>query len=267
MDVAELEARKREMGSRSFSSQFLQDPLPATGSTIRASWIQRFDYDKPPSFDKVIAAVDTASGTSVSNDWSVIAKIGCSKNGFYIIDVWSQRVEFPQLIKRIAALNEETPRPSTVYIEAASSGIQIVQTLKQSTRLPNRRRSPRKEARSRVEATTGLWESGKVYLPREAPWLNDAEQMLTFLPESGKWDDVTDAVTLGLSPMRTIAKSGAVLYFRRERARRTILMAPTKITAPSAKRRALTWGQRCRCDSPVWFINAAPSTARKTGRQ
>jgi predicted phage terminase large subunit-like protein len=206
VDVAELEARRREMGSRSFSSQFLQDPLPATGSTIRASWIQRFDYDKPPSFDKVIAAVDTASGTAISNDWSVIAKIGCSKNAYYIIDVWRQRVEFPQLIKRIAALNEETPRPSTVYIEAASSGIQIVQTLKQSTRLPIVGVPPKGSKESRVEATTGLWESGRVYLPREASWLNDTEKCLLSFP-NGVFDDVTDAVTLGLSSLSVARKS------------------------------------------------------------
>jgi predicted phage terminase large subunit-like protein len=198
MDVTELEARKREMGSRAYACQFQQNPVPLEGNLIKAEWLQYYDT-APKSFEKVVCALDAASSTT--GDYSALVKIGVSKNAFYVLDVWRDKVEFPALLKRVVALEGETPKPSSIYCESASNAIALIQTLKQSTRLPVVGVPAKGSKVSRVEASvTGVMEAKKVYLPNDAPWLLDFERELLSFP-AGKHCDMVDAFTLALSQL------------------------------------------------------------------
>ncbi len=197
--VAELEGRRRSMGSRWFECQFQQNPVPAEGNLIRAEWFQRYET-APTEFTKVVCALDAAAKVGVANDYSAIVKIGVAKGAFYVLDVWRAKVEFPALIRRVTALGDETPKPSAIYVEDASNATALIQALKREAHLPIVPVAAKGSKISRVEGITGTLEAKKVFLPKEAPWLLDFERELLSFP-AGKHDDMVDALTLALSKL------------------------------------------------------------------
>lgn len=199
MAAAEFASRRRSMGSRWFECQFQQNPVPHEGNLIRSEWIQR--YDQPPDeFTKVVCALDAAAKVGVANDYSAIVKIGIAKGAFYVLDVWRAKVEFPALIRRVAALGDETPKPSAIYVEDASNATALIQALKREAHLPIVPVTAKGSKVSRVEGITGTLEAKKVFIPKEAPWLIDFERELLSFPAS-KHDDMVDALTLALSQL------------------------------------------------------------------
>jgi predicted phage terminase large subunit-like protein len=197
MDVAELEARKREMGTRAYECQFQQNPIPLEGNLIRREWLQYVDQP-PTEFTKVVCALDAAAKTGVANDYSAIVKIGVTKNGYYVLSADHFKVEFPALLRRVAALGDEDPKPSTIYVEDASNATALIQAFKAETRIPIVPVVAKGSKISRVEGITGILEAKKVFLPKDAPWLLDFERELLSFP-AGKHDDMVDAFTLALS--------------------------------------------------------------------
>ena len=67
--LAILDEIKREMGSLTFSAQYLQRPVPLEGNLVKRDWIQWFDT--APSRDggaQVVQSWDVASTTGETND-------------------------------------------------------------------------------------------------------------------------------------------------------------------------------------------------------
>ncbi len=195
-----LEAQKIAMGSRAFATQYQADPVPLEGNLIKGEWLQR--YDKPPTeFTKVVCALDAAAKTGVRNDYSAIVKLGATKSGYYVLDVWRARVEFPALMRRVKNLLDEPVPPSCIYAEDTSNAVALIQQLRQDTTLPIIPVAVKGSKESRVEGITGLLEAKKLYLPTEAPWLLNFERELLAFP-FGKTDDQVDALTLALTKLR-----------------------------------------------------------------
>ncbi|HEV3091296.1 MAG TPA: phage terminase large subunit [Candidatus Cybelea sp.] len=198
--LAELQLRRESMGPRAFECAFQGNPVPAEGNLIKAEWLQR--YDTPPAeFTKIVCALDSASKLGVRNDYSAIVKIGVARNAFYVLDVWRGKVEFPALLRRVDAVKDDTPAPSTIYVEDTSNATALIQALKQETRLPIVPVTAKGSKESRVEGITGLLEAKKVFFPNEAPWLLDFERELLSFP-AGKHDDMVDALVLALSQVQ-----------------------------------------------------------------
>lgn len=195
--VAELERKRISMGSRAFQCAFQGNPVPAEGNLIRAEWLQRYDV-APASFTKVVCALDAAAKTGVRNDYSALVKLGVTETGYFLLDVWRDKVKFPQLLRRIKHLEVEHPAPSVIYVEDTSNAVALIQQLRQETALPIVPISAKGSKESRVEGITGTLEAKRVFLPNEAPWLLDFERELLSFPLA-RHDDMVDAFTLALS--------------------------------------------------------------------
>lgn len=89
-------------------------------------------------------------------------------------------------------------------MEDTSNAVELIQALNAETRLPIVPVVAKGSKESRVEGVTGTLEAGKVYLPKEAPWLLDFERELLLFP-LGKHDDMCDSFVLALS--KVTAKS------------------------------------------------------------
>jgi len=202
ISLAELEMRRVQMGSRAFESQFQQNPLPVGGGLIKAEWLQH-RYTTIPDDLKITAALDVASKTSLANDFTALIVLGSTKAHHLVLDVQRRRVDFPDL-KRMVLAAYETHRPSVIYVEDASGGIPLVQELKRETALPIVPVTAKGSKIARVEAVTGILESGKLLLPDEskvpAPWLLEFERELLGFP-GAKHDDQVDALALGLAKL------------------------------------------------------------------
>lgn len=228
MDLDELAMRRSAMTERAFAAQFQQDPVPAGGKFYRLEWLSHF-YDElphtiaiPKSSDEivreklfgeqpartqqllVVQAIDSAWKTGPSSDYSVLATIASDMVDFYIVDIWRQRVQYPDL-RRAAIDRYDLLQPRIVYCEEAASGFAVVQELKRSTPIPIVGVKPVESKEARAEAVLPLFESGRVKLRSNAPWVSEFVAEFLRFP-GGRFDDQVDAVNLGLSQLWSLVR-------------------------------------------------------------
>jgi predicted phage terminase large subunit-like protein len=225
-DVAELEQRRTAMGSRAFETQYQGNPIPQDSGLIKLSWFMRYtelprkvepkpidpnaDTEIPEELvsrdpDYIVQALDAASKTGVSNDYSALVTVRVTKDAIYVIDVDRRRVEFPDLLRMVED-GYEKHLPRSVYVEDTSNAVALIQTLQVESRLPIIPIKATASKISRVEGITGILEAGNVFLPEEAPWLVEFEREVSSFP-SGKTDDMLDAFTMAVTEVSRRSRS------------------------------------------------------------
>lgn len=197
--LEELEATRRVLGTSGWSALYQQRPVPEEGAIFKAEWWQR--YDEIPEFSLIILSADTAFKAGASNDYSVVSAWGVAKNGFYLLHVWRQRAEFPQLKRQLESMSAQF-NPNAVLIEDKASGQSLIQELRQNTRLPIRPVKVDADKVTRAHAVSPLVEAGRVFLPKAAPWLADFMDELSTFP-AGAHDDIVDSLTQALNYLRS----------------------------------------------------------------
>jgi predicted phage terminase large subunit-like protein len=149
---------------------------------------------------RIVMSLDSAFKTGTHADYSVIQVWGEGHLGFYLLHLWRGRVEYPELKRVILALAEQW-KPNVVLIEDAASGQSLIQELRSTTSLPVKPLRVDRDKISRAEAVTPMWESGRVFVPASAPWLQDFTDELCAFP-NGAHDDQVDACTQALNYLR-----------------------------------------------------------------
>jgi len=192
-------ARIREaIGSAAWTALYQQRPAPEEGGIFKREWWR--PYAGPVECHRTIFSLDTAFKTGLSNDYSVIGIVGEARDGFYLRHISRGRWEFPELKRQAAAL-AEIWQPHAVLIEDAASGQSLIQALKAETRLPILPVKPMGDKQSRAHAVSPLVESGRVFVPSEAPWLADFLDEVTSFP-AAPHDDQVDALAQALTYLR-----------------------------------------------------------------
>lgn len=194
MSIADLDERKRALGSAQYSAQYQQDPQPLEGALIKRTWFKR--YTQPPdrsAFWRTVMSSDTGTKTGEEHSYSVVTVWGMTRTDYYLLHLWRGRLEFPQLCHQIQDL-AATWRPHQVLIEDASSGQALLQALSQQTRLNLLPIKPDSDKLTRVLRHTATLESQRALLPESAPWLPDLESELFSFPNS-EFDDQVDSIT------------------------------------------------------------------------
>jgi len=195
--LAVLAQIKGEMGSLTFSAQYLQRPVPLAGNLLRRSWIQRYDRlpDHIPGAE-IVQSWDVASTTANTGDYSVCTTWLKLDRKYYLIDVWRGRLEFPDLRRKVVDL-ALMHKPNRILIEQAGPGLPLIQDLKANPTsgvpVPIGIK-PEGDKLVRMEAQCARFEAGQVFFPREAPWLGDLLQELLAFPNS-RHDDQIDSVS------------------------------------------------------------------------
>jgi len=193
-----LEKIRSSIGGRAFESLYQGSPTIAGGQIIKREWWRYFG--EFPHFIRKLHSWDTAFKDKTQNDYSVCTVWGESQNGYYLLDVWRGRVEFPEL-KRVAVALYERDIPDVVIVEDKASGQSLIQELQRNTRIPVLPVKVDINKVARANSATPLIEAGRVFLPENAPWLFDYIEELSAFPNATH-DDQVDSTTQALAYMR-----------------------------------------------------------------
>lgn len=208
-----LEAMRRMQGSRTFNSQYLQDPAPADGQTFKRAWLKHGPVVRQPG-DKVVQSWDAASKSGDQNDYSVCITAIIRRSEVLILDVFRGRLEFPDLKKKAVEL-AQLHKPFMLLIEDASAGTQLIQMLKaeqpRGMPLPTAVKAVNNKV-DRADIAAARMESGALILPEKAPWLGAFEHELMAFPSS-KYDDQVDALSHLMAHTQRSGTVSAIPYF------------------------------------------------------
>jgi predicted phage terminase large subunit-like protein len=209
--VERLQEIRAAVGGATFASLYQQRPAAIEGAIFKREWWKTWTKAMLPSrFEQIIVSLDTAFKTGTDNDYSVAIVMGVASNGFYILDVLRERLEYPDLRRRVEGLAARW-FPNSVLIEDKASGQSLIQSLRAETRLPIKPVRVDGDKVSRANAITPLVESGRVFLPEAAPWLADFVDELSSFP-AGAHDDCVDALTQALNFVRILDPPMLVYY-------------------------------------------------------
>jgi len=195
--LAVLEELRLAMGPRMFAAQYLQMPAPPGGSIVRPEWFQRYDPVNTPEFDMVFQSWDTASRASQLSDYSVCTTWGRKGCQIYLLHVLRKRLEYPQL-KRAVIEQARIFGASKVLVEDASSGLALLQDLKNDGFYSAEAIKPKGDKVMRLNGVTGIIEAGQVFVPTQAGWLEDYLHELMMFP-AGRYDDQVDSTSQALA--------------------------------------------------------------------
>jgi len=219
--AAQLAKTRPIVGPAGWASLYQQRPAAAEGAIFKRTWWGRYTM-VPRDFLRVVQSWDTAFKAGEANDYSACTTWGETSTGFYLLNAWRGRIEFPELVRKARELAAEWS-PSAVLVEDKASGQSLVQSLKASTSLPVLPIKVGSDKVSRANAVTPTIAAGRVHLPQAADWLEVFTDDLSQFPY-GKHDDFTDTTTMALAYLtgRT-ASTGTLRTFARPERRLGII--------------------------------------------
>jgi predicted phage terminase large subunit-like protein len=210
--VKTLAKIREQVGGATWASLYMQRPAAAEGAIFQRSWWRyHTPATLPARFEQIVVSLDCAFKTGSSNDYSVGLVLGVSEVGYYVLDLWRDRVEFPELLRAVEMLGLRW-RPDRILIEDAASGQSLIQQLQTSSRLPIDAVKVDRDKVSRSFAVTPLIEAGRVFLPEDAEWLADFLEEVSSFP-AAPHDDMVDALSQALNYVRQ-SSSGVFEYYR-----------------------------------------------------
>jgi predicted phage terminase large subunit-like protein len=192
-----LKQIRQTIGEYNFQSQYQQSPIPLGGNFIRREWLRFYD-ELPPSFVYTLQSWDTASKSGELNDFSVCTTWGVNGQHIYLIDVYRKRLTYPQLKGAVVDLYQEFS-PQKLLIEDKSSGTALIQELQLECiyGIESYSPPPGSDKVMRFAAQAIKFEEGRIFLPRQAPWLDEYVREITGFP-GGKHDDKVDSTSQAL---------------------------------------------------------------------
>ena len=193
-----LESIRTQVGGSVWAALYDQMPSAAEGAIFKRQWFREFTL--PPKFSRIVQSWDTSFKTGTENDFSACTTWGVAENGYYLLWFWKERLEFPELKRKMRMLAEDW-NPSQIFIEDAASGQSLIQEMRARSALPIIPIKVDKDKIARAQAVTPMFEAGRVFVPQSAPWLNGYIDELASFP-NGVHDDAVDSTTQALNQLR-----------------------------------------------------------------
>jgi len=132
--------------------------------------------------------------------YSVCVVLLVREETVFVLDVLRERLEFPDLRRAIVDIHHRWRRVAnnyTLLIEDKGSGMSLIQDLKRDG-IRAIAVDPQGDKAMRMNAQTARIESGAVYLPRSAAWLDEFRREILAFP-AGRHNDQVDALSQGLN--------------------------------------------------------------------
>jgi predicted phage terminase large subunit-like protein len=185
--------------------------ISTSGGLVQRSWFKTFNLEgKPATPDRIIQSWDTANKESELADYSVCTTWYVTKTGYYLVDLWREKVGSPELIRTAINLAAKW-KPHIILVEDKASGTGLIQHLKEKTSLTVFPIIPVAAKMIRFSNESPAIEGGKVFVPYEAPWVTDYTQELVVAP-NGLHDDQCDSTSQFLAYVREHGGKTAMDY-------------------------------------------------------
>lgn len=208
--TAEMLEGMKSANSYVFSAQYQQRPAPLGGGIIKGAWFNRYKVVPHLLYRKIFA--DTAQKTKEHNDFSVFQCWGKGADGYaYLLDQIRGKWEAPELKRRAVDFwNKHKDVDPVEYgslramgVEDKSSGTGLIQDLSMSSSIPVHGIEREKDKLTRVMDVVGYIESGRVFIPEEAPFASDlVAECEAFTPnDSHEHDDQIDPMVDAINDM------------------------------------------------------------------
>lgn len=189
--IVVIDRLRRGLSEQVFAAQYQQNPIPAGGRLIKWEWFKR--YEKTPErFDFIAQSWDTASGTEKTNDYSVCTTWGVLGFDFYLLDVFRERLAYPDLRDRAIQLKKYW-KADAVLIEKTGIGLGLSAEMDRANVSGVFAQTPKQGKLVRVTEQTSVLADGHVFLPLAARWLKDFKDEATEFPQ-GRHDDQVDSM-------------------------------------------------------------------------
>lgn len=203
-----LAQAKETLGSYGFAGQMGQAPAPKGGGIFKLSWLKYYSVE-PAGLGRIFWSWDCAVKSGEDNDYSVGLKCAEFAGGVCVLDLVRGKWEYPDL-KRMIQLHGEKQEVQGILIEDKSSGQQVIQDLKQNTRLNVLAFESDRDKVMRAQLASPTVEAGRVWLPEKSVWLADFLTELSLFPKV-KHDDQVDALTQIILHLKNYSKP-AMIY-------------------------------------------------------
>ena len=216
-EVKELESR---LGPFAAAGQLQQRPQPRGGGIFKRDWWLLWDEQASaaegrtkvvfPDFEYIVASLDTAYTTKQENDYSALTIWGVwtdrqDNQRIMLIYAWQDRLEFPQLVKKVVELCNRF-RIDKLLIESKAAGLSVAQELRHhfaredwGIQLVDPGRGDKV---ARTYAIQHLFAEGMIYAP-DKEWAEKLIEQAESFPKSAH-DDLVDSMTQALAHLRVI---------------------------------------------------------------
>ncbi|MBW0159609.1 phage terminase large subunit [Sedimentimonas flavescens] len=187
-----LARMRKEMGSATFNCQYQQNPIAPDGSLLRWEWFQNYEAGiSRAAYQMVVQSWDTGMSADPRSDFSVCTTWGFLKNGWHLLNVFRDRLDYPDLKRKVIQMSRDW-LADRVLIEDAATGRPLIQECREHLSGRCVAIHPEKDKEVRFNAACAKVEEGKVFLPRESPWLAEFKRELQGFPRS-RHDDQVDS--------------------------------------------------------------------------
>lgn len=181
-----------EGGARAWNALFMGRPTSEEGNIFKREWWKFYDV-LPEHMPLKVISVDATFKDNEDSDFVAIEVWGKVNADFYLIDLIKRRMDFPDTIKAIKAMNTKYPDRHAILIEDKANGPAIIAMLRHEI-AGIIAEEPKGSKIARANAVTGLIESGNVYLPRYAEFTAEFIEEHAAFPR-GLNDDLVDSCT------------------------------------------------------------------------
>lgn len=205
--AAELEMMQKQLGSRAFAAQYLQNPLHEDGKIIKNEWLSYYDH-LPQETPMVVQSWDLAFTGNENSDYSVCTTWFVYENKYFLAHVYRERRKYIELISDFNQLLSKW-NPDLILVEDTVASKAFIDHVKMIRKDKIISIKPRGDKLTRLVITTPLFEEKMIFIPNDKVWqITYVEELLSF--PNVRHDDQVDSTTQFLNYINKIrsAKNG-----------------------------------------------------------
>jgi predicted phage terminase large subunit-like protein len=193
-----LQTIRDTKGSALYALTYLCDPGAASGSMVKRDWWHYFGETPKAVRHKRVHSWDLSIGKDSTADYSAFTSWAVAEDGFYLLDAGRWQLSPDDRLTKMTMLAIRDD-PGYVLVEESVPSMDFIDTLKKRTRLPLVLSKPGgKDKVARLQAVLPFIETGKVFIPAKAAWVNDYLDELAAFP-GGAHDDWVDSTSQALA--------------------------------------------------------------------